>query len=353
MTLLDTAERRLASVRPYRPGGASGRATGKLSSNESPLGPSARVRAAVAEAAHEAHRYATSDELRSLLAGHEEVAPEQVVVTNGSDELCYLIATLFIDAGAPVVLSDPSYQIDELVTRVAQGRAVQIPLRPAGDHDLDAMARAAQDAAVLWLPTPHNPTGAAVDPAALARTLAAVPASCLVVLDEAYRPYVDPERRPDALALLAAHPNLLVQRTFSKAHALAGLRVGYGLASPAVAEALQRVRPPFNVNVVALAAARAALADPAWSAYGVELVRRERARLEACLAALGIEHHPSQANFVTLRPADAPALREAFAAAGIAVRDGADLGLPGRLRISIGAPAEMAVVREVLEREAA
>lgn len=347
--LLATAQRRLEAVRPYTPGRPSPRATGKLSSNEAPLGPSPRVRAAIAESAHRVHRYETSGELRSLLAGAEGVAPERVVVTNGSDELCYLIATLFIDPGAPVVLSDPCYQIDQLVTRVAQGAPVAVPLAPGGAHDLEAMAAAARDAgaAVLWLPTPHNPTGGAVDPKALAAMLDAVPASCLVVLDEAYRAFADPERRPDAAAALARHPNLVVQRTFSKAHALAGLRVGYGIASPEVAEAIERIRPPFNVNAAALAAARAALADPAWGAYGVALVRRERERFEALLRELGVEHFPSQANFVTFRGI-AP---EAFAEAGLTVRDGADLGLPGWVRLSVGSPPEMAMARRVLTRQ--
>lgn len=344
--LLATAQRRLQDVRPYTPGRPSTRSTGKLSSNEAPLGPSPRVRAAVAEAAHAAHRYATSAELRSLLADHEDVEPDRVVVSSGSDELCYLVATLFIDVGSPVVLSAPSYQIDELVTRVARGRALHVPLTGRGGHDLDAMAAAAResDAAVLWLPTPHNPTGAAIDPAALPALLDSVPETCLVVLDEAYRAFVDPDRRPDTAAALAGHPNLLVQRTFSKDHALAGLRVGYGIGAPDVVEAIERIRPPFNVNVAALAAARAALADVAWSDYCVALVRRERGRLHALLGDLGIEHFASQANFVTLRGPDP----QAFADAGLAVRDGDDLGLPGWVRLSIGTPPEMALARHVL-----
>jgi histidinol-phosphate aminotransferase len=343
------AAERTASVHRYTGGREAGRPAGKLSSNEAPLGPSPRARAAIAGAAAVAHRYAGAGELRALVAEREGVRPEQVVLTSGSDELCYLLATVFIPPGAPVVLSDPCYRIDELVTRLHHGAAVFVALRE-GAHDLDAMAAAAERAAVVWLPSPHNPTGLAVDPAALDRFLAAVPAACLVVLDEAYRHYVDPELRPDARVLVAAHPNLVVQRTFSKAYALAGLRIGYGIGDPEVIAALDAIRPPFNINAAALAGARAALADVAWRDYTVELVVRERRRLESLLASLEVKFHPSQANFVAVRPPRAAELHAALARQGLVIRDGADLGHDGWVRISIGAPPQMAVLRAVLTR---
>jgi histidinol-phosphate aminotransferase len=342
--LLEFANSRIATIEGYRPGRSAGRAERKLSSNESPFGPSAAVRGAIAAAADSAHRYPEAAELRQLVAATSRVAPEQVVLGNGSDELCYLIATLFIEPGASVVLSDPCYRIDEIVTRLHGGDPVFVPLHD-GVHDLDAMAAAADGAALVWLPTPHNPTGRAVAPDAVAEFLASVPAHCLVVLDEAYRPYADPHLRPDVTALLERHPNLVVQRTFSKVYALAGLRIGYALAAPEVATALERIRPPFNVNVAGVAGARAALADDAWSDYVVELVRRERSKLEELLEELGWEHHASQANFVTFRPPDSGLLFSAFDTAGIAVRDGSDLGIAGWLRVSIGSPAQMAIVR--------
>jgi histidinol-phosphate aminotransferase len=349
MTVQAIAAERTASVRRYRGGREAGRPAGKLSSNESPLGPSPRVRAAIAGAAANAHRYGGTGGLRALIADREGVRPEQLVLTSGSDELCYLVSTLFISPGAPVVLSDPCYQIDELVTRVQRGTAVFVALCD-GAHDLDAMAAAAEGAAVVWLPSPHNPTGLAVDPDGLERFLAAVPPGCLVVLDEAYRHYVDADRRPDSRALIARYANLVVQRTFSKAYALAGLRVGYGIGDPAVMAALEAIRPPFNVNVAALAGARAALADVAWRDYSVELVVRERRRLEAALASLELEFHSSQANFVAVRPPRPAALHEALAEEGLVIRDGADLGHDGWVRISIGAPAQMAILRAVLTR---
>jgi histidinol-phosphate aminotransferase len=343
----EIAERRLAGIRRYQPGrGAAGHA-GKLSSNEAPLGPSPSVRAAVATAGGGAGRYASSEPVRRALAARLGCDVDHLVLTSGSDELCYLLATLFVGDGDRVVLSRPCYQIDELVTRAHRGTPVFVDLRD-GRHDLEAMAAAAHDAAVLWLPSAHNPTGTVVDAAALERLLADVPETCLVVLDEAYRAYVDPDRRPDVAALLAEHPNLVVQRTFSKAYALAGLRVGYGLGSPALVSVLNAIRPPFNINSVAVEAALAALAAPAWRDFGVELVRRERARLQAHLAALGFAFFESQANFVTAEIPGAEELQERLAAHGLVVRDGADLGLEGWIRISIGAPPQMAVVRAVL-----
>lgn len=349
--LIEVARRRLGAIERYRPGSEASGEWGKLSSNEAPLGPSPGVRRAIAASAQRAHRYGNSEPLRRQLAAKLEVDPERVVITNGSDELCYLVATLLIADDTPVVLSRPCYRIDEIVTRV-QGGSPRFVALAEGAHDLDAMAAAADGARVVWLPSPHNPTGRCSAPLALARFLDAVPAECLVVLDEAYRPFVDPKERPDVLGLMARHPNLLVQRTFSKAHALAGLRIGYGIGDPALVAALQAIRAPFNVNQAALSAAAAALADDAWPAYVVELVRREREVLQACLVELGVEHHPSQANFVTAHlGADAERVRIALGEVGLSVRDGGDLGLAGHLRFSIGLPAPMALVREVLRRE--
>jgi histidinol-phosphate aminotransferase len=343
------AQRRIASIRTYRPGAAASTAAGKLSSNEAPLGPAPAVRYAIARAAHSVNRYPNPAGLASSVARLAGVGEEQVILTNGSDELCYLIATLFIEPGSSVVLSEPCYQIDELVTRVNQGEPIFVPLRN-GAHDLDAMADAAANAALVWLPTPHNPTGVATAPQALERFLASLPSSCVVVLDEAYRCYVDRDLRASSLQLIDRHPNLIVQRTFSKSYALAGLRLGCGFGSADAIGALNGLRPPFNINTAAIAAGQAALENAAWRDYGVELVRRERARLQQLLAALEFEFFPSQANFVTLRTPDLERLNEELLKAGLVVREGSDLGFPGWIRVSIGAPPEMAVLRAVLAR---
>lgn len=344
----ELARQRVAAFRGYRPGRAAVSPAGKLSSNEAPLGPAPTVRAAILAAAREVNRYPDSRALVAAIAAHEGLDAERVVVTNGSDELCYVLATLFVEPGATVVMSDPPYQIDDLVSRLQGGRSVQVPVREDGSHDLDALAAAAQHASLLWLPTPHNPTGVAVDPDELGNLLVRAPATCLVVLDEAYRAYADPDRRPASTELLQRHPNLLVQRTFSKEYGLAGLRIGYGLGSAELIEAINRVKPPFNVNAAAIAAAQAAIAAQSWREYGVNLVVRERTLLQETLAELGTEFFSSQANFVTFRPPSVQELYAALAAAGLVVRDGADLGLPGWVRVSIGSPPVMARVRRVL-----
>jgi histidinol-phosphate aminotransferase len=343
-----------ARIARYRPGSSvDGVAQGKLSSNETPLGPSPATIRAIAASAPDANRYTVADALRRLLATEVGVDADQVVVTNGSDELCYLVAALFIRPGVPVVLSDPPYRINEIVSRLQEGALRFVPLRN-GVHDLERMARAATDAALLWLPNPHNPTGTAVQHDGLRWLLQRVPASCIVVLDEAYRCFVDRPRRPNVHELLTDHANLLVQRTLSKSYALAGLRVGFAFGDREVIGAIDGVRPPFNVNSAALAGAAQALRDRAWSDYNVAAVRRERERFAAFLQALGVTHWPSQGNFITVRPSDSARVRSLLAERGISVRNGEELGLDGWLRITIGSPPRMALVRQVLrETEAA
>jgi len=275
---------------------------------------------AICASAPEVHRYVTSEELRGAIAEQEGLDPGRVVVTNGSDELCYLTAMLTTGPGSPVILSEPCYQIDELVTRLHEAEPRYVPLKDGG-HDLDAMAEASQGATLCWLPTPHNPTGRAVTAQDLESFLDRVSDGCVVVLDEAYRSFAGSDFVADTRELLDRHPNLLIQRTLSKAHGLAGLRVGYGLGPAGLIGMIDAAKPPFNVNVVAL-----------------------------ILTGRGIRHWPSEANFVTLTVEDTDRLQAELARDGVAVRDGDDLGLPGYLRVSIGRPPEMAVVRGAIER---
>ncbi len=344
----ERAAQRVKDVPAYRPGRPSpGPAAGKLSSNEAPLGPSPQVRAAVAEAVATANRYPEQGVALDALARYAGFAPEQLIMTNGSDELCYLVANLLLGPGRVAVVGDPCYQIDATASLLSGASLRRVPLLADGGHDLEAMARASVGASVVWLPSPHNPTGAACDPAELAGFMAQVPEDCLIVLDEAYRAFSDPELRPDVQDLLAARPNLLVQRTLSKDWALAGLRVGYGLGPPALVGALARARPPFSVNSLALAAIEAGAASEQWRAMSVAMVRQERSRLQGALSSLGARYFPSQANFVTAR-LDLAQLGPALAASGTVVRPGADLGIPGWARISIGWPPQMAVLRATL-----
>jgi histidinol-phosphate aminotransferase len=302
---------------------------------------------AVAAALATLNRYPEQGAAVDALCTYVGVAPDRLVLTNGSDELCYLVADLLLGPGSVAVVGEPCYQIDATASILSGATLRRVPLLPDGGHDLDAMAGACTGASVVWLPSPHNPTGAACDPARLGRFLAEVPEDCLVVLDEAYRAFCDPEVRPDVLGLLASHPNLLVQRTLSKDWALAGIRVGYGIGPPPLVEALSRARPPFSVNALALAAVEAGAAGEHWRAMSVAMVRRERSRLERALSSLGVEFFPSQANFVTAR-LDLERVGPALSSSGTVVRPGADLGIPGWARISIGWPPQMAVLRGAL-----
>jgi histidinol-phosphate aminotransferase len=348
MTILERALERTKPLPRYSPGkAASGTDAGKLSSNEAAFGPSPKARAAVRGSADMIHLYPTRRELTEAVAHREGRDVAEIVLTNGSDELCYLIAALLIDPGDRVVTGNPCYAIDALASLLHKGVLVGIPLSD-GAHDLTAMADAAQDARLVWLPNPHNPTGTAVQPGDFVEFLDRIPPTCLIVLDEAYRDFMDAGLEPDVDVLQARHENLIVQRTFSKGYALAGLRVGYALAHTELALALNTIRPPFNLSVAAHAAAVAAIKDEAWRRFGVTMIARERQKLVACLQELDLRHYPSQANFVTVELGDqvAPTIA-ALGVQGIAVRDGVTLGIPGWVRISIGAPAQMALLRRV------
>jgi histidinol-phosphate aminotransferase len=339
---------RLAGVPAYVPGGSvPGAPSRKLSSNEAPLGPSPEIVAALRSAATEVNRYPEEAELLEGLAGHAGVAPDRLVLTNGSDELCSLVAQLFLGPGRPAVLGDPSYAIDVKVSVLAGAPVVRLV---DGAHALPALALAATGAAVVWLPTPHNPTGVASPAAELRAFVATVPPSCLVVVDEAYRGFADAGYLVDAAGLVDEFPNVLVQRTLSKDWAIAGVRLGYGIGSPEVIGALRRARAPFSVSGLAVAAGLAGLGSTAWQEMSVARVREGRALLEAELKELGIDYLPSQANFVLVR---IPHYRiaERLAAVGISVRPGENLGMPGWVRITVGWAPVMAELRKLLRAE--
>ncbi len=350
---------KVADVPGYRRGrSAQGAgAGGKLSANESPFGPPPIVRAALAAAAENLNRYPEEDPVLDQLAEHLGIDVERLVLTNGSDELCYLLARLVLDdePGDPgarrqgfAVVGDPCYQIDATASTLAGAPIVRVPLIN-GAHDLGAMARAAREGATLvWLPSPHNPTGVAVASDELVTFLDEVPGDCLVVLDEAYGGFTQCDDPNATLKLSEGRPNLLVQRTFSKDWGLAGLRVGYAVGDATLIGALRRARPPFSVNALALAAVSAVIGCKDWRASVVARIVEERALLESTLEELGVAFFPSEANFVTCA-LSFPDLRDALASEGLSVRDGADLGLPGWTRITVGWAPQMAALRDVLQ----
>lgn len=341
MTL--TARPWLDRIQPYRPGRHATSADGSMASNESPIGASPSVVAAVTQAAGRAQLYPDplADELRGELAALHDVHPDQILVGNGSDELIFLLALAYLTHGGRAVCADPAYRIDEISTHVVDGRLSQVPLK-GWAHDLEAMAPVEAD--IAYVVNPHNPTGTVRSPADIAR-FTEVSRARLVVVDEAYIDFTDD---PDAMTAmpLARTGGAAVLRTFSKVHGLAGLRVGYLVADPAVIATLRKVRAPFSVGALAQAAAVAALRDPAHKQAVRDHTLKNRAGVVGLLEAAGHEVVPSQANFVLVVTADERGLVDRLAEHGVSVRPGSTLGLPGTVRVSVPSARGL----ELLER---
>jgi histidinol-phosphate aminotransferase len=311
----------------------------RLSANENPLGPSPRVVEAIRREAGRVHLYPDGGSLalREALGRGLGIAPTQIVVGNGADELIGMVALAAFEPGDEIVVPEPSFEPYATSAAVAGARVRPSPL--AGyETDLDDVRRrvTARTKAIV-LCSPHNPATTIVRREPLVRLLEALGDEApLVVLDEAYCDFCDDPEYPDGVRLLARFPRLLVLRTFSKIAALAGLRVGYALGSAEAIDRLNRVRAPFNVNRLGQVAALASLDDPEHRARTRTLVLEERAFLSRELARRGLTFPPSQANFFLVKVPGAATVRERLLRSGLLVRDGAAVGFPDHLRISIG-----------------
>lgn len=311
----------------------------RLSSNENPLGASPRVVDVVAREASRIHLYPDggSTALREALGRELGVAPEQIVVANGADELLQLIGLAAFDPGDEIVVPEPSFEPYTTVAQIANARVVASPL--VGYHIAleDVRRRITERTKAVMLCSPHNPATTIVPRGPLTALLEAFGDDPpLSVLDEAYGDFVDDPEYPDGIALLRRFPRLLVLRTFSKIAGLAGLRVGYAVGPAETIDRLNRVRAPYNVNRLAQVAALAAVEDREHRDKTRQFVLEERAFLTRELAKRGFLFPPSQANFLLVKVSDATKAHEALARAGILVRDGAAVGFPNHLRISIG-----------------
>jgi histidinol-phosphate aminotransferase len=327
----------------------------KLASNENPLGPSPRALEAARAALPDIHRYPDGSgySLKQALARKLDVSPAQIILGNGSNDVLELLARAFVLPDNEVVFSEHAFAVYSLVTRAVGARAVEVKARHWG-HDLAAM-RAAVNARtrLVFIANPNNPTGTWLAAGELEAFLQAMPAHVLVAVDEAYFEYVREPGYPDTTQWLARFPNLVTTRTFSKAYGLAGLRVGYGVCNAAIADILNRVRQPFNVNSVALAAAQAALEDAAHVSRALEINRAGMRQLTEAFTALGLGFIPSVGNFVCVdcgRPA-AP-LYERLLREGVIVRPVANYGMPNHLRVTVGLPEENARFIQALEKAA-
>ena len=314
----------------------------KLASNENPRGPGAAVLTAIAAAAQAATRYPDGNgfALKAALSTRLGVDAAQIVLGNGSNDILELAAQAFLRPGDEAIYSQHAFAVYPLATRARGAIGVEVPARDYG-HDLARMRAAITPRTrMIFVANPNNPTGTLVAAAELLEFIASVRPDVLVVLDEAYNEYLEPVDRCDSVGWLARFPNLLVSRTFSKAYGLAALRIGYGIMDAGIADMLNRVRQPFNVNALAQAAALAALADASYVDASRALNRAGLAQLAAGFAALGVEFLPSHGNFVLAKVGNAEQVYQRLLAQGVIVRPVANYGLPEWLRISVGLPDE-------------
>jgi len=355
------------SLQPYLPGKPieevereyGVRDVAKLASNENALGPSPLALVAAREAAAKVHLYPDGSAyyLRNALAAKLGVEPREVFVGNGSNELIELLVRTFVLEGEEVLTSAQSFIAYKLAANAHGRTLVEAPMRARFYYDLEALRKLlSRRTKVVFLANPDNPTGTWFTEAELLPFLDAVPRDTIVVLDEAYVEFVNAPGFQDSLALRRKYSNLVVLRTFSKIHGLAGLRLGYGVARPELVEFLDRVRAPFNVNLVAQAAGVAALGDDEHVRQSRALVQGERPLLADGLRDLGATVVPSQGNFLL---ADFPThpgkeLFEALLREGVVVRPLGGYGFPNAQRITVGLRTEnekcLAALRKVLGR---
>lgn len=320
----------------------------KLASNENPLGMSDSARQAMLAAVTDVGRYpdANGFELKQTLSAKYGVPQDWITLGNGSNDILELAAHALVQPGQSTVFAEYSFAVYPLATQAVGGRAIVVPAKDYG-HDLAAMAQAiAADTKLVFIANPNNPTGTFLPAADIEAFLNVVPPQVVVVLDEAYNEYLAPELQYESTAWVRKYPNLLVSRTLSKAYGLAGLRIGFGIAQPALTDLLNRIRQPFNVNSLAQAAAIAALNDQAFLQKSAAVNREGYQQLTQAFEALGLQYVPSCGNFVLVKVGesdDAGArVNLALLKQGVIVRPVGNYGLPQWLRISIGLPQENA-----------
>jgi len=366
MSLCDLTPAHIRAIAPYQPGKPTSeleRELGlsnivKLASNENPLGPSPRAIAAMQDQLEQLALYPDGNgyALKSAIAARFDVALDQIVLGNGSNDILEFAARAFLGQGTSAVYAQHAFAVYPLATQTVGARGIEVPARAFGS-DLGAMIAAiAPDTRVLFIANPNNPTGTFIPGDDLLAALRRIPRDVLVVLDEAYTEYLSDEDRYDSIAWLAEFPNLLISRTFSKAYGLAGLRVGFGLAAAGVIDLLNRVRAPFNVNSLGLVAAEAALGDSDYLARGVALNRAGMLQITNGLRRLGLDYIPSWGNFLAFQVGDGAGVYQKLLKRGVIVRPVGGYGMPAWLRVSIGLSSQnetfLSALADSLERRA-
>ncbi len=349
--------RAIAQYRPGKPASDVARELGlaeasiiKLASNENPLGTSPRTIEAIRAALGEIARYPDGNAfaLKEVLAKRHNIRQDSIILGNGSNDVLELAAMVFLAPGTSAVYAQHCFVVNRLATQARGAEGIEVPALDFG-HDLEAMRAAVRDdTRVIFVSNPNNPTGTWIEPSQVLAFVREVPSNVLVVLDEAYYEYLADADQPASIEWVREFPNLLVTRTFSKAHGLAGLRVGYGVAHPEVADLMNRVRQPFNVNSVAQAAAIAALDDSAFLKRSFELNLAGMKQLISGFDAMGFDWITSHGNFVSVRVGNAAHVFNGLLERGVIVRPIAGYGLPEHLRVTVGLETENARLLETL-----
>lgn len=320
----------------------------KLASNENPSGMPESAKRAIEHAMADIARYpdANGFDLKAAISEKYQVPADWITLGNGSNDILELATHAFVQAGQSAMYAQYSFAVYPLAVQAVGGRAIVVPAVNYG-HDLPAFIKSiAADTKLIFIANPNNPTGTFIPAAEIEAFLDAVPRQVVVILDEAYNEYLAAGQQYESTAWVKRYPNLLVSRTFSKAYGLAGLRVGFGIAQPAITDLLNRIRQPFNVNSLAQAAAIAALGDAAFLERSARLNAEGYAQLTQAFDAMGLEYVPSSGNFVLVRVGDddgaGARANLALLKRGVIVRPVGNYGLPQWLRISIGLPEENA-----------
>lgn len=343
----------------------------KLASNENPLGLSEKAIDAIQAVFKEGARYPDGNgfSLKNALKGYYhlqgfDIDLNQVTLGNGSNDILELVARAYAGSNDEIIFSEYAFAVYSIVTKAVGATAVEVPAKEWG-HDLEAIASAITDKTkLIYLANPNNPTGTAFTEAELTAFLARVPPTVIVVLDEAYGEYIDDASFPNGLTFLTQYSNLIVSRTFSKAWGLASLRVGYSISNKVIADILNRVRQPFNVNAFALASATAALSDLDYLQKGVEINQKGLAQIEQGLADMDINYIPSKGNFIAFdvvprnwssKPGfSGMEIFQLLLKEGVIVRPLANYDMASYLRVSIGLPEEnerfLLALKKVLEQ---
>ncbi len=346
-----SVSKEISSLVPYPPGkpieelerelGIKGSI--KLASNENPFGPSKKAVEAVAAALSNLHRYPDGScfYLRERLSSHLGVAPETLIIGNGSNEIIELAIKAYLRPGDEAVMADPSFAVYPIAVSASAGRAVRVPLK-GFRHDLDAMAAAVgPKTRLVFIANPNNPTGTIVSDDELSRFLMAMPDDVIVCVDEAYYEFAQDPAFPKTLEHVKRRAKaVLLLRTFSKVYGLAGLRVGYGVAHASLVDYMNRVRQPFNVNSLAQAAALAALDD---RGHLERTVRNNIQGLDYLLGelkAMGLECVPTEANFFLVKTGEGKKVYDALLKKGVIVRPMDSYGLGEYIRVTVGLPEE-------------